>query len=246
MKTRIIQTRFWDDPVVMECSKEATLLWIFLITNKDLGMTNYVHIPDPLISFYTKLDAKQLKSAKQELEGKGKIFFHENWVFYPKLEDQNKYKNAPNNEAIYAKEMQHVPEDVKAYFTSVYTSTDTTMATSSHSRHKYINNKSKIKNNKNTSTSIDSTIMQKFEDFWLKYPRKVNKKKAAEKYAKIAEHHEAIMAGLDRHLPVWAKTDPQYIPHPLTWLHGERWNDEVAGKKKNFEAENSKPYEDLF
>lgn len=251
MKTRIVQTRFWDDPVVMECSKEATLLWIYLITNKELGMTNYVHIPDQFLGIYTKLTKNELEKAKIELEATQKMYFFNGWIFYPKLEDENKYKNSPKNAPTYERELEKIPNDVKAYFTKVYTSidttTDSTMPSSRHSNHKskIKNHKSKIINKKQSDTSIDSTMVL-FEEFWQKYPRKVNKKKTSEKYGKIVDKHEEIMAGLERHLPMWSKTDPQYIPHPYTWLYNERWNDEVKTGKKNFESENSKAYENLF
>ena len=76
-----------------------------------------------------------------------------------------------------------------------------------------------------------------FESFWEIYPRKINKKKAEEKFLKICKDEETFNKIIDA-VKVQTKTeqwkDVQYIPHPTTWLNGERWNDEVNVKNKNY------------
>lgn len=129
MKTRIIQTRFWDDDVVQSVGKDANHLWIFLLTNKELGMTNYVRIPDAFIQVYTKLTAGEIIKAKKELEDTKKIFFFKDWIFIPNLEKQNNYKNSPSNSVPYEKEMSIVPDDVKSYFDKVLGGVDATVDT---------------------------------------------------------------------------------------------------------------------
>lgn len=63
-----------------------------------------------------------------------------------------------------------------------------------------------------------------FEDFWSAYPRKVGKDAArkawvaAKKRAPVAQ----IAAGLNT--ARWP-SDPQFIPHPATWLNQGRWQD---------------------
>ncbi len=77
-----------------------------------------------------------------------------------------------------------------------------------------------------------------FEEFWLAYPRKVGKGAARPKYAiacrKLADHGEAepaarLLEALNRAKGMWK--DPQFIPHPATWLNGERWDDETEPVK---------------
>lgn len=63
-----------------------------------------------------------------------------------------------------------------------------------------------------------------FERFWRAYPRRVGKLAAAKEWAKLQPPIEAVMAALARQIPTW--TDPQYIPHPRTWIHQGRWLDE--------------------
>ena len=73
-----------------------------------------------------------------------------------------------------------------------------------------------------------------FDDFWKAYPRKTNKgfaKKVFEKLkvddAMLTKMIQAIHA---QNKTVWKDKDQQYIPHPSTWLNGERWDDEIVVK----------------
>lgn len=63
-----------------------------------------------------------------------------------------------------------------------------------------------------------------FAAFWSAYPRKVGKGAARTAFVKALRKAsvETILAGLAR--AEWS-ADPQYIPHPSTWLNAERWDD---------------------
>lgn len=71
-----------------------------------------------------------------------------------------------------------------------------------------------------------------FNRFWDKYPRKTDKTKAKAKWAKLKVTQalfDQIMRGLAAQCMSagWLKDDGQFIPHPTTWLHNKRWEDEV-------------------
>lgn len=95
----------------------------------------------------------------------------------------------------------------------------------------------------NTETNTETTyIYSLFSEFYNSYPLKVNKKKAQDKYLSILkkaknpdEKADEILTGLKRYVAFWekSKTEKQFIPHPTTWLNGERWNDEVENIKSN-------------
>lgn len=74
---------------------------------------------------------------------------------------------------------------------------------------------------------------RQFESWWQHVPRKVGKGHA-EKAFKAARKDvdlETLIAATKRWAETQAGKDPQYIPHPATWLRGKRWTDEdVAGK----------------
>ena len=82
-----------------------------------------------------------------------------------------------------------------------------------------------------------------FNKFYLTYPKKVDKKKSKDKYAAIfknistekarTEKATTILNGLRKAVYYWQLRygeDTQYIPSPLAWLHGEKWNDIYESK----------------
>ena len=79
--------------------------------------------------------------------------------------------------------------------------------------------------------TVSPELERSFEAFWTAYPNKKGKKKAFDKWKKLAPDNgltEQIMEGLSKvkRSRQWTKDDGQFIPHPVTWLNGERWNDE--------------------
>jgi hypothetical protein len=82
--------------------------------------------------------------------------------------------------------------------------------------------------NSSSPTARESTLRyrESFAIFWAAYPRKVGKiaaEKAFAKAARAAGNPEAVLAGLAR---ATFAADPQYVPHPATWLNQGRWADE--------------------
>lgn len=69
-----------------------------------------------------------------------------------------------------------------------------------------------------------------FDRFWSAYPLKVGKKKARDAFAKVKVPVETLLAALEvqKKSAQWVKDGGAYIPHPTTWLNGERWEDEAA------------------
>jgi hypothetical protein len=80
--------------------------------------------------------------------------------------------------------------------------------------------------------SIDKDICM-FEKFWKEYPRKENKKKAEQiwKSKNLNSSYEKISEFLKkaRETDRWSKG---IIPHPTTFLNGERWEDDLSGYGK--------------
>lgn len=67
-----------------------------------------------------------------------------------------------------------------------------------------------------------------FADWWAAYPRKVGKDAARKAYSAALKRASAadLLAGLKR---AKFSDDPQFIPHPSTWLNAGRWQDEAGG-----------------
>jgi hypothetical protein len=71
-----------------------------------------------------------------------------------------------------------------------------------------------------------------FEIFWRAYPRKVGKADARRVFDRAIKKTtlERMLETLSwqRTQDQWLRDGGAYIPHPSTWLHGERWEDEPS------------------
>lgn len=69
-----------------------------------------------------------------------------------------------------------------------------------------------------------------FDAWWTIYPRRVGKPKARTAFkaaAKKAKGTDALFDGLAPWVAYWDdRGEPEFVPHPTTWLNGERWNDQ--------------------
>ena len=104
---------------------------------------------------------------------------------------------------------------------------DSTISTSPYRQKLQTNNNKINKNNIYAQNNLEATKSDQldkcFSDFWQLYPRKVNKTKAKKLYQSLLTEHKTIITSLK-----WYKfsTEPQYIPHPTTWLRNRRLEDE--------------------
>jgi hypothetical protein len=87
----------------------------------------------------------------------------------------------------------------------------------------------------NTDINTDTIVRQGnplFEQFWKAYPKKTNKAFARKVFDKLKVDQELLtkmVQALNAQIKtIWKDKDPQYIPHPSTWLNGERWEDEIS------------------
>lgn len=73
-------------------------------------------------------------------------------------------------------------------------------------------------------------LAESFATFWAVYPKRKAKDAAERAFSKAmariddADPLAVILAGIERAMPGW--DDPQFIPHPATWLNAGSWNDD--------------------
>lgn len=89
----------------------------------------------------------------------------------------------------------------------------------------------------------EKTIAQNdtnFVLFWTAYPKKLGKKKALLRWKHLAREKDfvsitvpLILAAIQKQKQSeqWQKDGGKFIPHPATWLNGDRWEDEVKQKE---------------
>jgi len=73
-----------------------------------------------------------------------------------------------------------------------------------------------------------------FDAFWSAYPRKKDRKRAQSAFAKVKVPISTLLAAIEtqKRSPEWQKDGGAYIPHPSTWLNGQRWEDEMTEVKE--------------
>jgi hypothetical protein len=67
-----------------------------------------------------------------------------------------------------------------------------------------------------------------FADFWRTYPRKTSKRDARKAWASAVRRTgdpAVVLAGARRYAADPNLPEQQFIPHPATWLNGDRWDD---------------------
>ena len=82
--------------------------------------------------------------------------------------------------------------------------------------------------------SSPATPSMEFDTFWAAYPRKKGKiagRKAFDKAIKLTTL-EQLLIGIELLKIETAGKEPEFIPHPATWLNDGRWDDEPAKQSR--------------
>lgn len=69
-----------------------------------------------------------------------------------------------------------------------------------------------------------------FDEFWKVWPKREAKKDALRAWNKVRDADKiAALNALPNHVARWQREGRarNHIPHPATWLNGERWDDEL-------------------
>jgi hypothetical protein len=77
------------------------------------------------------------------------------------------------------------------------------------------------------NNSIKIRVDEHFEGFWSAYPRRIGKAAARRAWEKAMKVTTPEVIGAALRAAEWPE-DPQYIPHPATWLNQGRWDDQPA------------------
>lgn len=73
-----------------------------------------------------------------------------------------------------------------------------------------------------------------FSKFWELYPKKVEKKKSEEKWNRLElDTQKVILEDLPKRIQgsQWKEQGGKFVPNPLTYLNGARWEDEIKVEK---------------
>lgn len=86
-------------------------------------------------------------------------------------------------------------------------------------------------NPKKKPLDLPAELLNGFDEFWDLYPKKVDKREAAELWAKVGINgtRELILTALRQHKQSeqWLELGGKYIPSPARWLRKRKWEDEL-------------------
>ena len=107
-------------------------------------------------------------------------------------------------------------------------------ANDSKSKQDVANDSNCYNKNKNKSKNKEQEQDILFDRFWAAYPRHVNKPSAKKAFLALKPDEELLaemLDAIDKQKKSNQWQEAQFIPHPTTWLHGRRWEDDVAQGK---------------
>jgi len=70
-----------------------------------------------------------------------------------------------------------------------------------------------------------------FDSFYRLYPLKKSKREAMTMWSRLKENEQTLaLDWLRKYIVYWQKKgiEKQFLPHPSTWLHGKRWEDDLS------------------
>lgn len=81
------------------------------------------------------------------------------------------------------------------------------------------------------TTNTEEKVIYTFDAFWNIYPKKVERKKSELKWSRLSKKIQDLII---KDVPLrkgGRKWQAGFVENPLTYLNGERWNDEIEGIK---------------
>lgn len=124
MKTRIIQTKFWEDSLIQKAPANAKYLFMYILTCSHINMTGIFELSDKTIMFDTGLTEKGLEEGKEFLSSNKKVLFKNDWVKVINMSKYNNYNKGEKLQKAYEKELSTIPEPI---LKELNTSSDTTI-----------------------------------------------------------------------------------------------------------------------
>lgn len=109
MKFRSVHTKIWQDEWFSTLSRAGKLVFLYTITNPNIGMTGMYELPDRVVCFDTGLNQSELEDVKKELVGK--VRFEDGWVYVINSTRYNTFRGEQLKQAE-EKEASQIPKDV--------------------------------------------------------------------------------------------------------------------------------------
>lgn len=242
-RNRMVNTRIWSDPRVLDLDPSEKLLWVYLITNDHTSICGIYEIHPRVIAMETWFDKDMIEKILTRFTSDKKIKRYKNRIHLIKFTEHQ--ASNPSVEKWIERELNEISEEVKdGLSNSIIQPVPSLWQLGLLNLTKP--NLTKLKPNGN--------LWDLFDEFWKLYPRK-KWKWDIKKYP--SEHHNEIMIWLRNYISeyeslakLW-KTVPDW-QYWSTWINKKTWldyQDSKAIEELNFEAiyqEYIKDYENNY
>lgn len=165
MKTRILYTKFYQDSYVRKLSPTDRFLFLYLITNSNIGLSDIYEADISLISFETGLTQSQIEKSMAKFQEDGKFIYYDGWIRVLNYEKYNQYKGEKNDKARNA-ELSMIPDRVSKYFDRVSIGYPEVGDTSINHKSEIINHKSKTINHKSEKKEKEKFEIEQVLNEW--------------------------------------------------------------------------------
>ena len=215
-RTRSIKPEFWSDEKLARLSRDARLTFVGLWSvSDDYGVAkgHPAWLRSQLFPYDEELKLSQFKKWLDEIECIGIIIpFTENDESYYYIRHFSDHQKVDHPSKLRNPEP---PSDILARFSR----------------------ESRVETETETETET-LTRSQKFEKFYLTYPKKKSRGDAERAFSKINPDETllgVILQALDKAKKSedWIKDKGRYIPYPATWLNAKCWLDEIETQPDN-------------
>jgi hypothetical protein len=216
MGYRLTDADKWKDGWFRKLKANEKLLFLYFIDNCNLA--GFLEIDYEMISFVTGMSEDEILGAVQGLN-RG-CFVVDGWLWIKNfLKHQKNLPLNPENNA--HKHIINLVQEQSERFKDVPEFNEFLGANKG-----LLSPPGKGKGNSKGKGNVNAEY---FEIFWEKYPRKENRKKSLESFAKIAPDELLLgkmLAAIDtqKETRQWKQG---YIPHASTWLNQKRFEDEL-------------------
>ena len=109
MKTRVMHTKYWTDSYIIGLKPNERLLYLYYLTNENIGISGIYQVALPFIQLSTGLTLDEIEEINKKLETDNKVLFNDGWVC---VVNSKRYQNYSGvlNELAELKEVSSVPE----------------------------------------------------------------------------------------------------------------------------------------
>lgn len=222
-KSRTINTKFWEDEKVVEnFTTEDKMFWLYLLTNKNSNTLGSYRLSQGVMARELGFHTDSVNNILKRF-----ITYHEmidydfetrellilNWSKYNWTTSPTFRKSIDNQlENIESEKLVNL---LKGIIKEFYGESEVVKKETRVSTVKEVN-----------------SISDLFNAFWEVYPRKQGKGNAKRWFNTHKPNKELVdkmikTVTLYSKSVEWTKEKGKYIPHPTTWLNGERWEDEA-------------------